>query len=200
MPTFLNTSRFSLRKPGANQKINDFTAIVDALADDVDSNILGYATGVLAGRGAAGHAGRVYFATDTSQWSIDNGSTWQPFVTGITDAQITHGAWTTVTPASGFSGTTGNYSPQARVEGDRVYLRGALQNISGGVITVGSNVFGLPAGMAPAKNVVLSAPRSDGAISVLGISGGSTTCSILGSAVSIGVNLDFDDQFFPLTV
>ena len=81
MPTFLNTAKYALRKLTGANLISDIDAGFQALADDVDTNMAGWATGPLASRptstgGSPGKAGRFYYATDTGQAFLDFGTGW----------------------------------------------------------------------------------------------------------------------------
>jgi hypothetical protein len=76
MPTYSTSTKYALRRLLGSNIINDIDAGIAALADDVDSNMAGYAEGTLAGRPAAGKAGRNYRCTDTGQWFADTGTVW----------------------------------------------------------------------------------------------------------------------------
>jgi hypothetical protein len=56
---------------------------VEALLAYIHQNSGGVSTGTLAGRPAAGQAGRAYYTTDTPFWYYDNGSTWDKFYGSI---------------------------------------------------------------------------------------------------------------------
>jgi hypothetical protein len=77
-PTYSTGNRLALRVPAANQQVSDFTPIVDALGTDVSNKTVGWITGVSGGMGAAGTAGRLFWATDTKTLSFDTGSAWVP--------------------------------------------------------------------------------------------------------------------------
>lgn len=149
MPTYTNTSRLGIRIPQANQKVNDFTAIIDALGSDTDVKAAGWLTGTAAGRPAAGTAGRWYYATDTALLYFDTGSGWllAPLA----------GSWTAVTLGSGVTApVVGDFTPAAaRVEGDTARLQGFLENTSGGTIASGTTIFTVPSGARPANTVNL---------------------------------------------
>lgn len=146
MPTYNTTTRLAIRKPQANQKVNDFTPIVDALADDADAKTVGWLTGTLAGRPAAGVAGRVYKATDGNALTyLDTGSAWQ--IVSVTSA------WVNLTPAANYAVTaTGAYTGAARLVGDTVELCGVVVDTIGGH-TNWNQIATIPAGLRPAQSV-----------------------------------------------
>lgn len=109
MPTYSNTSRLGLRIPQTNQKVNDFTAIIDALGNDVDTKTTGWLTGTLAGRPSAGTAGRFYYATDTGLLYHDNGSSWQ--TVHISTFGSASAFFNSASPASSCSGTISHGLP-----------------------------------------------------------------------------------------
>ena len=81
MPTFLTTAKYALRKLTGANLIADIDAGFQALADDVDTNMAGWATGPLGSRptstaGSPGKAGRIYYTTDTGQAFLDFGTGW----------------------------------------------------------------------------------------------------------------------------
>src|SRR3989304_4232685 len=69
-----------------NQQVRDDVYVL-SLAVDGDTSTTTikhrHLTGTAAARPAAGEAGRTYYATDTKNWSIDKGTTWDTPGTGI---------------------------------------------------------------------------------------------------------------------
>lgn len=92
--------------------------------------------------------GTHYYATDVARVYLTQGSAWLL----ISASALTY---TSVTLASGVSAFSGDYTPSARVEGDRVWLRGTVENTSGGNITANTTIFTLPSGMAPSVSTAL---------------------------------------------
>lgn len=76
MATFTNTAKYALRWLTGSNLISDIDAGFQALAEDIDASMAGYASGTAASRPAAGVAGKLYRATDTGQVFIDTGTTW----------------------------------------------------------------------------------------------------------------------------
>jgi hypothetical protein len=77
-PTYTTTGRLGWRIPQANEKLNDFTAIIDALGTDAQNGTTGYSEGVASARPSAGTAGRIYRATDNGVVAFDDGTVWRP--------------------------------------------------------------------------------------------------------------------------
>lgn len=100
--------------------------------------------GTAASRPASGsYYGQTYYATDTTVLSFWNGSIWMPVRAG--------GAWTSITLASGFVAATGMYTPQFRIEGDVVRMRGGVTITTG--INQNTNIStAIPAAATPASD------------------------------------------------
>jgi hypothetical protein len=79
MATFTTTAKYALRWLTGGNLVSDIDAGFQALAEDIDANMAGYASGTVGALPAAGKAGRIYRATDTGQVLIDTGSVWQEF-------------------------------------------------------------------------------------------------------------------------
>lgn len=123
-------------------------------------------------------AGDEYFATDTGLTYKWNGTVWQ--------TMLLAGAWQNLSITSGWSATSGYYTPAARFVGDRVELCGSLTYNSGGL----SAFAQLPsAAYDPASNVQMAHPS--GAASFVSIPGGSSILTVsLAAAPGVIVHLD----------
>jgi microcystin-dependent protein len=76
-----DTTNYALTYPAANAFVKDGPAAIQALAEDVDTKMVGGSAGVLASRptstpGSPGILGRRYFATDAVAECIDTGTGW----------------------------------------------------------------------------------------------------------------------------
>lgn len=78
---FTTTAKYALRWLTGASAANDIDAGFQALAEDVDSKMAGYAQGTLAARPAAAVTGRLYRTTDTGQVFIDTGTIWIELIT-----------------------------------------------------------------------------------------------------------------------
>lgn len=126
------TSRFAIPELDPNAFINDGPADINASLNAIDADMAGYSQGTFAARPAAGTAGMLYRATDTSQLFMDTGSTW---LAVAPDAGA--GAYRVVGEAAmtlGAADTAGNYTAT-----------------EGGVSTLvgGSGVIGAPLAFIP---------------------------------------------------
>jgi hypothetical protein len=147
-------------------------------------------TGVASSRPAAGSPPRIFYATDTKQYSVDNGTVWQIVMAAP--------PWSSAGAGSGWATATGFPGVQYRIVGDLCYLRGAWENNSGGTITAGSTIItGLP---APANQVLPSCVPNGttGGYPGLNIAAGGTTAQIEFGSPSLGVVV-FDNTFYALT-
>lgn len=69
------TTKYALRYPDLASSA-DIALIVEKLAEDTDSTMVGFIIDVFANRPAAGKAGRRFYATDTTTEYLDTGSAW----------------------------------------------------------------------------------------------------------------------------
>jgi hypothetical protein len=140
------TTRLSLPYPDSTDNVSGYPAVSADQMVGLDSAVLA-THGVLASRPSSPPALNEYYATDTGQLFVNTGSAWLL----VSTAKLTY---TNLTLASGVSATDA-YTPSARIEGDRVFLRGSITPSS--TVTTGTTIFTLPAGMAPAGAIYLSA-------------------------------------------
>ena len=78
----------------------------------------------------------------------------------IRGGQIDTG-WKPLTLASGVAAAGGAYTPSARLQGDRVWLKGAIY--LGSAVSGGATIATLPAGMTPSETVLLGYLMTGGA-------------------------------------
>lgn len=76
------TTRFAIPTVAGTDLARDLDTEITAGFTAVDSKMTGWGTGLLAARpvstgGSPGVAGRIYRATDTGQWFIDTGTSWE---------------------------------------------------------------------------------------------------------------------------
>jgi hypothetical protein len=144
---------------------------VNAQAMGVLDQAVTITEGTLASRPAASAVayGTHYYATDNSTYYVSNATAWATVLTA--------GAWSSLTLGSGVGAAAGDYTPTARIEGDLVRLRGAIQNTSGSTIAVNTTIITVPsAGMHPASTPFLNLTLSGGGsglatVGVMGTSG-----------------------------
>lgn len=75
-PFYTTGPRNLIRALLGTSNVNDIDAGFLAMATDVETKMLNYASGLASAMGAAGVDGRVYRQTDTGLRFIDNGTTW----------------------------------------------------------------------------------------------------------------------------
>ena len=80
---FTTTAKYALRRLTGSSLVSDVDAGFSALADDIDSKMVGYGQGTLAARPVStastpGATGRRYYATDLSLEFVDLGTSWAP--------------------------------------------------------------------------------------------------------------------------
>jgi microcystin-dependent protein len=82
MPTYTSTVKYALRWLTGANNVSDVDAGFQALAEDVDASMAGFASGTFATRPAPGKPGRIYLATDTGRAYLDTGGAWVEFTLG----------------------------------------------------------------------------------------------------------------------
>jgi len=114
-----------------------FSAQVNGITDVFDDAAM-YLTGTSATRLAIASPvnGCFFYETDTTDLWLYNGTTW-----GIVMAAA--GTWQALSLGSGVTAITG-YTPEARLLGDAVEMRGALQNTSGSSMAPGTTIATSP--------------------------------------------------------
>lgn len=144
-----STTRLALVEPLGADAASELRVSITANATTLDAAVL-VTEGTISSRPTATTVpyGSEYYATDTGQVFKSTGSVWLV----VSVAPLTY---TSLSLASGVSAFSGDYTPSARVEGDRVWLRGTVENTSGGNITANTTVFTLPSGMAPSVSTAL---------------------------------------------
>ena len=100
------TTRFAWPTLAGTDEISNGPTQLNAALNDIDADVVGWVSGLLSARPAAGEAGRFYFATDVTStaWPhgtvyFDNGSTWDQMATDAGYLRIP-GAATFVSSAS----------------------------------------------------------------------------------------------------
>lgn len=126
---------------------NDIDAGFAKIVANLEAHGAGYEEGTLAGRPAAGRPGVLYRATDTGLVFFDNGTSWLTVMLA--------GAWVPLTPAGAFSADSGFLTLAARVEGDGVRLKGAVENA--GSVPQNTLVSVLPSTFRPSGQVKVQA-------------------------------------------
>lgn len=147
MPTYDTTTKHALRHLTGDNPVSDIDAGFEALADDIDSKLTPYTSGLLADRpvssgGSPGKSGRLYRATDdltggaNGTLYIDHGTGWLLIgpTTPTWTAPTMEGSWVVVDDLAYCKDHLGF-----------VHIRGA----AGGGGGVGGTVFNLPAGYRP---------------------------------------------------
>lgn len=86
-----STSRLGIQVIDASDPVSNYPG-VDSQAKGVLDNSVTYSQGTISSIPAAGLAGRVYYATDTKRWYLDNGTVWVPLLPGLATRVITSGA------------------------------------------------------------------------------------------------------------
>jgi hypothetical protein len=113
------TPNNALQYPTASNIGTDFATGIADLAGDVDGM---WSSGTLAARPAAGTRSRLYYATDTGLFYLDNGSAWLVVQAGVDTGWLQWTAGTNMTTAPS------TVTPlQARQQGSRVSVRGSLE-------------------------------------------------------------------------
>lgn len=120
MPT--TTSRLSIDVVAGTDLVSSYPTVNAQQMGILDGAVV-YSEGVLASRPSAAIKGRIYKGTDTGLYYFDTGSAW--------DTLMLAAAWANLSLASGLGTFSGTYTPASRVVGDRVELRGGVQNTSG---------------------------------------------------------------------
>jgi hypothetical protein len=145
MPT--TTSRLSLTQPVGADAVSEYRVSITQNATVLDAAVL-TTEGTISSRPAATAVaeGSEYYATDTGQLFKSTGSAWLIVPT----AALTY---TNLTLASGLVNVASDYPSSARVEGDRVVLRGSFEN-TGSNIVAGTPLFTLPSGMRPSAGLI----------------------------------------------
>jgi hypothetical protein len=117
---------------------------------------------------------------------------------GIKFSQIAAGAWIGAGAGTGY-GSSGGPGVAYRVEGDRCYMRGQWENVSGSTIaTNGPIVTGLP---APAYQVNPTCTADQASVWMdmsIGIAPAATTATLNFPLAAAGV-VSFDNTFYPLS-
>lgn len=165
---------------------------VQALATALDGKAIA-TSGLLSGRPSSGlKIGQRYYATDAKVFYMSDGTGWF--------TELVAGPWTNMTLASGaVSLAPTTYAPQARIVGDEVHLRGAVQPPT---LSANGTLVTMPSGMHPA-NVSGSLPIQqyvNSTPAVLNVGALVQTSGDLIVLVPIGAGgtISFDSQSFSL--
>lgn len=137
-PTLATTTNNALRYPTSANNGTDFATGIADLASDIDGK---WFSGTLAARPTAGTLNRLYYATDVGQFYFDTGSAWllaAPSDTG----------WVTPTLAAGW-GSDANQPFAYRAIGDKVFLKGQIDNTSGTTQLATAVIFTFPSQYHP---------------------------------------------------
>lgn len=141
----ITTTRLGLEVPQSTDNESAYPAVANQAMGILD-NATTFSEGTLASRPAAGLAGRIYYATDATRWTIDNGSAWIPLgnLTPVTTTSLTFSATAGqfVVCNDTVAGTTVNLpAPSAGATVGAMYIN------SGNAVTVsasgGGNIIGL---------------------------------------------------------
>jgi hypothetical protein len=185
-----STTRRGLPTPLGTDAVSEFRLAITAVANAADTDSI-YLSGTLAAcAGLSGLvAGTLYWATDTALLYEYNGTAWQTVMLA--------GPWIAMGPGGGWNLATGWPAPVYRIVGDRVELRGAVENGLSSTIASGSTVLtGLP---APAHQVGPTVNSNIDVTCVLNVSSGATTAALLGIGMPSGCIVIFDGSSYPLS-
>lgn len=173
MPNYGNTVKHALRYLLGNSDANEIDDGFLALAQDVDSKLTPYDSGLLSSRptstaGTPGKAGRWYRATDTGQLFLDHGTGWYDVGSVLSAAGLTLGADVNLYRAAANTLRTDD----AFVASDYVQAySGTANKVTLGRIASSTAGAGLTFGSADDTNLFRSgagALRTDHALDVVG--------------------------------